>query len=204
LAFSTLNTIKPQKQTTFFDSVMPQLKMPVFSVNLKNDSTGTYEFGNIDNSKFTGSLTNVPVNAASGFWQVDSPTVTVGNMKIANQGGSPAIADTGTSLLLVDPQVATAYYSKVQGAVNNSQVGGFTYPCNAQLPDFGVAMGPTYTAMIPGNAITFAQVDANTCFGGVQSNGGANLQIYGDVMFKTQYVVFDGKNKQLMIAPKKM
>jgi len=203
LAFSTLNTVKPQKQTTFFDSVMPQLAMPVFSVDLKNDSTGTYEFGRIDNTKFQGQLTNVPVNAASGFWQVDSPTVTIGNQKVANQGGSPAIADTGTSLLLVDPQVTNAYYAKVQGAVNNAQVGGFTYPCNAQLPDFGVAMGPTYTAMVPGNAITFAQVDANTCFGGVQSNGGANLQIYGDVMFKTQYVVFDGKNKQLMIAPKK-
>jgi hypothetical protein len=113
------------------------------------------------------------------------------------------ITDTGTSLLLVDPQVANAYYAKVTGATNNSQVGGFTYPCNAQLPDFGVAMGATYTAMIPGNAITFAQVDANTCFGGVQSNGGANLQIYGDVMFRTQYVVFDGKNKALMMAPKK-
>lgn len=203
LAFSQLNTVKPTKQTTFFDSVMPQLAMPVFSVDLKNDSTGTYQFGAIDQSKFQGQLTTVPVNSQSGFWQVDSPTVTIGNQKVANQGGSPAIADTGTSLLLVDPQVANAYYAKVQGATNNAQVGGFTYPCNAALPDFGVAMGPTYTAMIPGNAITFAQVDANTCFGGVQSNGGANLQIYGDVMFRTQYVVFDGKNKALMIAPKK-
>jgi hypothetical protein len=130
---------------------------------------------------------------------VSSPTIP-SNRLSANK----YIQDTGTSLLLVDPQVATAYYAKVPGAVNNAQVGGFTYPCNAALPDFGVAMGPTYTAMIPGNAITFAQVDANTCFGGVQSNGGANLQIYGDVMFRTQYVVFDGKNKQLQIAPKKM
>jgi hypothetical protein len=96
LAFSNLNTVKPTKQTTFFDSVMPQLKMPVFSVNLKNDSTGTYEFGNIDQSKFTGQLTTVPVNAASGFWQVDSPTVTIGNQKVANQGGSPAIAGKQT------------------------------------------------------------------------------------------------------------
>ncbi|QDS73141.1 hypothetical protein FKW77_001759 [Venturia effusa] len=202
LAFSQLNTIKPTKQTTFFDSVMPQLAMPVFSVDLKNDSTGTYQFGAIDMTKAQGPLTTIPVNAASGFWQVDSPSVTIGNSKVANQGGSPAIADTGTSLLLVDPQVANAYYAKVQGATNDAQVGGFTYPCNAQLPDFGVAMGPSYTAMVPGNAITFAQVDANTCFGGVQSNGGANLQIYGDVMFRTQYVVFDGKNKALMMAPK--
>jgi hypothetical protein len=112
--------------------------------------------------------------------------------------------DTGTSLLLVDAQVATAYYSQVKGATNDAQVGGFTYPCNTQMPDFAVAMGPTYMAKIPGNMVTFAQVDANTCFGGIQSNGGANLQIYGDVMFRTQYVVFDGKNKALQMAPKKL
>lgn len=112
------------------------------------------------------------------------------------------LVDTGTSLLLVDPPVANAYYSQVQGAVNDAQVGGFTYPCNTKLPDLGVAMGSNYTATIPGSMITFAQVDANTCFGGVQSNGGANLQIYGDVMFRTQYVVFDGANKKLQVAPK--
>jgi hypothetical protein len=110
--------------------------------------------------------------------------------------------DTGTSLLLVDDAVANAYYSKVQGATNDAQVGGFTYPCNAALPDFGVNIGPSYMAVIPGAGITFAQVDANTCFGGIQSNGGSNLQIYGDVMFRSQYVVFDGQNKALQIAPK--
>jgi hypothetical protein len=92
LAFSQLNTIKPQKQTTFFDTVMPQLAMPVFSVDLKNDSTGTYQFGAIDTTRFTGQLTTVPVNSQSGFWQVDSPTVTIAGQKVANQGGSPAIA----------------------------------------------------------------------------------------------------------------
>lgn len=57
-------------------------------------------------------------------------------------------------------------------------------------------------AMVPGSGVTFAQVDANTCFGGIQGNGGANLQIYGDVMFRTQYVVFDGKAKTLQMAKK--
>jgi hypothetical protein len=60
----------------------------------------------------------------------------------------------------------------------------------------------SYMAIVPGNQVSFAQVDANTCFGGVQSNGGANLQIYGDVLFRAQYVVFDGGNKALQLAPK--
>lgn len=77
------------------------------------------------------------------------------------------------------------------------------YPCDTQLPDFAVAMGD-YMANIPGSEVTFAAIDdANTtCFGGVQSNGGAGLQIYGDTMFKTQFVVFNGGNTTLGIAPK--
>jgi len=106
-------------------------------------------------------------------------------------------------LILVDPAVAQSYYSKVQGAQNDAQAGGYVYPCDAQLPSFGMSIGTTYTATVPGNQITFAQVDQNTCYGGVQSNGGSNLQIYGDVFFRTQYVVFGGgATKQVQIAPK--
>jgi len=202
LAFSKLNTVKPQQQTTFFDTIMSQLAQPVFSVNLKNDSTGTYSFGAIDNTAFTGQLTTVPVQSTTGFWQFASASFQVGNTKVANQGGSPAIADTGTSLILVDPQVANTYYSQVQGAQIDNTVGGYVYPCSVTPPDFGVAIGAGYMAVVPGSQVTFAQVDSQTCYGGVQSNAGSNLQIYGDVMFRSQYVVFDGQNKALMIAPK--
>jgi len=110
--------------------------------------------------------------------------------------------DTGTSLMLVDDAVAKAYYASVTGARNDPDIGGFVYPCNARLPEFAVAIGPTYMAVIPGDGITFAEVSTTTCFGGIQSNGGSALQIYGDVMFKTQFVVFDGGNNQIQIAPK--
>jgi hypothetical protein len=92
LAFSKLNTVKPQQQTTFFDTIMSQLAQPVFAVNLKNDSSGTYSFGAIDNTAYTGQLTTVPVQSNTGFWQFASSSFQVGNKKVANAGGSPAIA----------------------------------------------------------------------------------------------------------------
>ncbi|KAF2708871.1 acid protease [Pleomassaria siparia CBS 279.74] len=208
LAFSKLNTVndgtKKTPQKTFFDNVMPNLDLPVFTADLDPDGTGVYEFGKIDQTKFVGQMAWIPVNASSGFWQFDSTKFAVGGVEMTNKAGSKAIADTGTSLLLVDQEVADTYYSKVQGAQNNAQVGGYIYPCGATLPDMAVAIGSSYMATIPGNQITFAAVDkANTtCFGGVQGNGGAGLQIYGDVMFKAQLVAFNGGNQSLGFGAK--
>ncbi|KAK8212062.1 aspartic peptidase domain-containing protein [Phyllosticta capitalensis] len=204
LAFSNLNTVKPQQQKTFFENLLPTLQEPVFTADLRNDASGSYEFGRIDQTKFQGQMTFAPVDAASGFWKVDSKFFTIGGKRVENPQANAAIADTGTSLLLVDDNVARQYYAQVQGARLDQQAGGFTYPCSSKLPDFGVAIGDTYVANVPGNAVTFAAIDAQnqTCFGGVQGNSGANLQIYGDIMFRTQFVVFNGRDKTVGFAPK--
>jgi hypothetical protein len=92
LAFSTLNTVKPTKQNTFFQTIQSSLALPVFSVDLSANATGTYTFGAIDNTKFTGALTSIPLSSNSGFWQVDSNSFSVAGKTIVNQGASPAIA----------------------------------------------------------------------------------------------------------------
>ena len=53
LAFRGLNTIQPMQQPTFFENIMEQLEQPVFTVSLKKNATGTYDFGFIDNNKYT-------------------------------------------------------------------------------------------------------------------------------------------------------
>jgi len=126
----------------------------------------------------------------------------VGGKTVQNSGASPAIADTGTSLLLVDPDVAEAYYAKVSGSYSSDSIGGYVYPCSETLPAFAVAIGSEYMANVPSDGITFTTVDESTCFGGIQSNGGSGLQIYGDALLKYHFVVFDGKNKVLGMASK--
>lgn len=195
LAFSTLNTVTPQKQKTFFDMIQPSLSNPLFTVNLLLDGSGEYEFGTIDSSKYTGQLQYVDVDSSQGFWAFPSASFKVGGTAGTNTGTTPAIADTGTSLMLVDPSVVKAYYAQVQGAVNDAQQGGYTYPCSSKLPDFSVALGTTNQYVtIPGSAVTY-QAQGQTCFGGIQSNQGQPVQIYGDILLKTQFVVFEGGAK---------
>ncbi|KAF4930658.1 putative aspergillopepsin A-like aspartic endopeptidase [Colletotrichum viniferum] len=200
LAFSKLNTVKPDKQKTFFDNVMPSLAEPVFTADLRKKAVGAYEFGRIDNTKFTGQMTWIPVNTTSGFWQFPSEKFAVGGGAV-QQGtaGAQAIADTGTTLILANPPMVQAYYSQVQGAQNDQTVGGVTFPCNAQLPDLMMDIGGVYMARVKGSDINFAQVDAQTCFGGLQATT-SKLQIYGDIMFKSQFVAFNGGNMSLGMA----
>lgn len=221
LAFSKLNTIQPQPQKTFFDNVMNSLAEPLFTADLRPAAPGAYEFGRIDTSKFTGAMTWVPVNSAKGFWQFTSESFAVGTgAPQASTKGAQAIADTGTTLILADPKVAEAYYSQIEGAKNDQQAGGFTVPCNAQLPDLMLDVGGTM-ARVKGKDINFAPVDqtskfhqwrlpyytevfANShpaaCFGGLQASPANNLQIYGDIFFKSQFVAFNGGNSSLGFA----
>jgi len=202
LAFSKLNTVKPTQQKTFFDNVMSDLAEPVFTADLKHATAGAYEFGTIDSTKFNGSLSWATVNTTNGFWQFSSTKFAVGNSPAQSSAGGQAIADTGTTLLLVNTAVASAYYSQVSGAANNEEAGGITFPCNSQLPDLSVDIGGAYMATIPGSLINFTNVDAagTTCYGGVQATT-SDLQIYGDILFKSQFVAFNGANNTIGMAP---
>ncbi|KAF7917517.1 uncharacterized protein EAE97_012045 [Botrytis byssoidea] len=203
LAFSKLNTVKPAQQKTFFDNAMSQgLAQPVFTADLRKAAAGSYEFGNIDSTKFNGSLTWAAVNTTQGFWQFSSGKFSVGGGPETAVPNGQAIADTGTTLMLADANIVNGYYSKVQGAVNNQTVGGVTFPCAATLPDLAIDVGGTYMATVRGSDINYAPVDntGTTCFGGLQATT-SNLQIYGDIMFKSQFVAFNGGNNSLGMAP---
>ncbi|KAL8953373.1 MAG: hypothetical protein Q9222_000750 [Ikaeria aurantiellina] len=202
LAFGKINTVEPQKQKTFFENVQASLDKPVFTANLRHATVGSYEFGRIDDSQFKGSITYTPVDTSQGFWQIESKSYAVGDgSKQTNPNASPAIMDTGTSLILADDAVVRSYWRQVKGAQMEEQ--GVTFPCDSDLPDFHLALGPTYMATIPGELMSFQKLGRGLCFGGMQSNQGQPLQIYGDVLFKAQFTVFDGGNQAVGFAPHK-
>lgn len=158
LGFSAINTVKPERQKTFFDNIQSNLAEPVFTVNLRHAEVGAYEFGRVDTSKFQGSLTFTPVDSSRGFWEIQSSSFAIGGGDIqSNNNGSPAIADTGTSLMLVDDEVAEAYWSQVKGARFDQDQQAFIFPCDSDLPDFHVALGTEYMGTIPGELMNFSR-----------------------------------------------
>lgn len=57
----------------FIDLIMPQLPAPLFTIAIDKWGTGVWDFGHIDSSKYSGTLTTVP-NAddcnVGGSWRM--------------------------------------------------------------------------------------------------------------------------------------
>lgn len=162
LAFSKVNTVKPEKQKSFFENAAGSLDEPVMTAHL-NGNTGEYEFGTVDHSKYQGDLKKVSVDSSSGFWQFQSGKFAVGdgNTDMQDMKTPNTIADTGTSLMLVSPEAAKAYYAQVKDAVPSKGAGGYVYPCDTKLPSFSVDIGGQGAVTIPGSVITFSQAGTN-------------------------------------------
>ncbi len=132
----------------------------MFTADLQKGQPGTYDFGYINSSRYTGDITYTPVSTSRGFWEITSTGYGI-------EGGSfnlvsiDAIADTGTSLLLMDSDIVSTYYSQVAGAAYDSAQGGYTFPCGASLPSLAIGIG-SYPAVVPGSYLTYAQI-SSTC-----------------------------------------
>ena len=195
--------MQPEPQKTWFDNAVAQGLDAVFAADLKAGEAGAYDFGQLDPAYSGSSITYTDVDNSQGFWSFQPDSVTVGSGS-SQQAGS-GIADTGTTLMLLEDDIVEAYYSQVDGAQNDSQQGGYVFSCDAELPDFTVAVGG-YSAVVPGSYIKYAPVDesGSSCFGGIQSSADIGFAIYGDVFLKSQYVVFDQTqgSPRLGLAPK--
>ena len=201
LAFSSINTVSPDKQKTFFDNAAGDLESPLFTANLKKGAPGSYNFGYIDDSEHTGEISYTDVDNSQGFWGYTTDSYTVGD-------GSPvtksiqSISDTGTSLVLVDDDIVADYYKAVDGSSNSQSEGGYIFPCDAKLADLSFTIGD-YTGTIPGSYLNYAPASENgQCFGGIQSNAGVGLSIFGDVWLKSQFVVYDSAGPRIGHAAK--
>jgi len=105
--------------------------------------------------------------------------------------------------MLLPSAIVSNYYASVAGSSLSSTAGGYVFPCDATLPDFGVVIkGTTFTvpgAIIANGGGTGSQ-DANgndLCMGNLQVAGGADATaLLGDAFLTSVYVVYDvGKTR---------
>lgn len=155
-------TVQPEQQLTFFDNAIAQggLTQNVFTVDLKKGQPGSYDFGFIDDSKHTGEINYVSIDNSRGFWEFIGTGYAVGDGQF-QAASIDAIADTGTTLILIDDEIVSAYYDAVESAQYDQSQGGYTFDCDAALPDFTLGIGE-YNAVVPGAYMNFAPLQAGS------------------------------------------
>ncbi|KAJ9131643.1 Endothiapepsin [Pleurostoma richardsiae] len=200
LSFSTLNTVRPNPANTWYQNAIPQLEEPVFTVDLKFHEPGKFDFGYINSSAYTGSISYVDVDARQGFWGFTSEGFSVGPLPLVDHSVD-AIADTGTTLLYLPDEVVAAYWAAVPGAYFDTTAYAFIFPCIAVPPSFNFEFGGS-TFTIPGPYINYSPYSEGYCYGGLQSSDELGINIFGDVALKAGFQVFDGVNYKLGWATK--
>ncbi|KAF5582253.1 endothiapepsin precursor [Fusarium pseudocircinatum] len=211
LGFSSINTVTPKKQKTFFDNAKTEHDTGVFTADLKHDAPGTYTFGVINKTAYEGDITYTTVDSSTGMWAFTSTGYAVGKGNVTKTAIT-AIADTGTSLMFLPEAVNKAYYSQISGAKIDATAGGYVFPCDTKMPDFTFYVGESGIT-VPGAYMNFAPLEGpvpgekegkrevGTCYGGLQSSAG-DINIFGDIALKAAFVVFDAEKTRIGFAKK--
>lgn len=133
--------------TTYFENLIAQKKVAVqeFAFYLGRAASGTGQkseltLGGRDNSKFSGTVTRVPVTRR-GYWQVALDSVNVNGKSTGAATKGQAAIDTGTTLILAPTAAAVEIYRNIPGAFPVPLDSGsgtqnlFAYPCNTKASD---------------------------------------------------------------------
>ena len=218
------SAVRPHKALTFFDNIRDRLARPVFTADLRRQAPGRYGFGFVDRGAYVGEMGFADVSPPdSVWWRFDAGGFQVGDGNGTTLGQEPGlgqkreerwstIADTGTSLLLAPLNVVREYYRHVRGAAYDREWAGWLFPCDAAMPDWsfflsgsgnGTANGTAgYKGTVPGRYMVYSRANGTHCYGGMQSSDGIGFGVFGDVLLKAQYVVFDLGAKRVGFANK--
>ncbi|KKY17526.1 putative aspartic endopeptidase pep1 [Phaeomoniella chlamydospora] len=191
LAFDSINTASPNQVSTFFTNAIDQgLPEALFTALLKHNEAGKYTFGELDSSQYSGDITYTDVDDSDGFWTFSPSGYAVGSGSTKSSSALTGIADTGTTLMLLDTSVASAYWGQVSSASYTDETWIFDCDDADSLPDFTLVI-EGYEAVVPGEYMNYAPNGDGTCYGGIQPDTSIGFAIYGDVFLKSQFVVFD-------------
>lgn len=196
-----------------------------FSLYLNDisQSTGNILFGGVDSSKYTGDLVSIPmvgIPLQDGSQETDRYTVAWTNFTITTPNGVeqflnrainvPVLLDSGTTLAVLPTSIVNIIYQQM-GAVevrDSAFAPCYLRTSNATI-DFYVG-GPSGAVLkIPIREFLF-NLDSETAsiwhkLGGAEYcevglEKGDDLPIFGDVILRSAYIVYDLDNRQVAIA----
>ncbi|KAM0301002.1 hypothetical protein HYE67_004713 [Fusarium culmorum] len=197
---------------SLLDKLRPLLDKAVFTVDLRRNATGRFDFGYVDESRAKDKISWVSTRNDSHHWDVTfDMTAWTGARRVWMSRSFEATIDTGTTLIFLPADLAGAYWNDVPNMRINPDLGdAFTFPCEFadELPDLLFKVPKTeHVLKIPGRYLRYSTVDDDPeyCWGGMQSADGlGGVTIIGDMAIKAWYVAFDLETNKVGFANKEL
>ncbi|KAH8599907.1 aspartic peptidase domain-containing protein [Bisporella sp. PMI_857] len=209
-------TDQPNAQKTFTENAFPQMKEGLFTADIKKNENSNYNFGYVDQDRFSTPLTYMPVRSWNQ-WIVEISGYTIGAGN-SNDGTKKALIDTGTTNIMMPQDMAKKYFSAVPKSKTTDSK-NWLVPCNASdaaLPDLTITFSPPapdkdaaimlpagkggvkqekYNAVVPGSLLigNLSGKNDGMCQAGITGSDKSNGWdlILGDVFMMSQLIVFD-------------
>jgi hypothetical protein len=222
LAWGSINTVFPSRVLTPIENMIAQKDIKkgeeLFTAKLgswrdKNEpdqGDSFYTFGFIDPDTLHEAglkdeteiwytpLVHHNADENDGFWRFRSASIVVNGKTFNRPEGNTAIADTGTTMALIDDAALEQIYGAIPGAHISTENGGmWIYPANttlAQLPVVSIDIGGRqFVAQKEDIGWVGTQEDGEEyVLGSFQSRGpGIDFDILGDAFLKSIYAIFD-------------
>lgn len=199
LGFEGGNTCSPEQCGTFFSNLMRTTPEQVFTADLQ-PSGGSYDFGFIDQDRYSGEIGYVDVlHESPAYWDFTAGSYSINGME-GGQAIGYSIMDTGTSIWYLPETPTKEFYKSFNSSFDEDQ-GAYVYPCSITPPEFTVEIGGM-EFVVPGEAINFGPVEdgSENCIGGIQYSSVLPGSIFGDVFMKNFFVVFDQGRERIGVA----
>ncbi|KZP03468.1 aspartic peptidase A1 [Athelia psychrophila] len=217
----TIGTLSPDTKSnvpTVTDNLFLAGTIPDHTIGISfepttsdSDVNGELNFGGTDSSKFTGSITYVPITAtspASTFWGIDG-TIAYGATSILSS--TAGIVDTGTTLLMLATDAFKAYASATGGVFDQTtgllqltpdqygnlqslffRIGDSTFELTANAQIFPRSLNSVYGGSADGIYLIAADI-------GTSSGSGLDF-INGYTFLERFYSVYDTGNQRVGLA----
>lgn len=180
--------------TPLYDNLVKQNQTKqIFSFALRKYGSvkkNMFYLGGWNAKEFTGNIQWVKL-ATKSYWTVPLGNTSVGTRIVS--GGSRAIIDTGTSLILTTPQVANTIHALIGARI--SDFGLYSFPCSnlARMPLITIRLG-THAFQLRPTDYTLRYGAA--CYSGFmgadfRNEEGLPTWIIGDVFLRKYYSIYD-------------
>ncbi|KAJ3197192.1 Vacuolar protease A [Irineochytrium annulatum] len=235
LAYSSISQIKlrakeseyNKAETNFLNALNLPKGADMFGFYLsdyEDGDAGEVVFGGYDADRMTGNITWLDINSES-YWQFDisdmryrvgedDTDVTVGDYggeevkgsSIATDKCRSAIADTGTTLVILDDVVAAEINAKLGAKQIELDFGAFyEIDCSVandpDAPTLYISMGRGKGELVlPPSAYVLASDDSGECLSGISGGADGGVGIFGDIILRQYYSIYDRGSRRLGLA----